>query len=182
MVEGKITRPMGNEHPFVMPYASFKAKDGYVFHGGYTDKFWRLTCEFFGEPEFADIPELDSMVKRQVRSVYNERIKPKLEAWIANYTVQELVDGLGDKIPLTPIYDVSQVVKDPQILARGMIIENEYPQGKIGMCGQPVKMSATPADPMGLAPNVGEHNAEVYAELLGFSESDVAALTEKGIL
>lgn len=182
MVEGKITRPLGNDHPFVMPYSAFKAKDGYIFDGGYTDKFWKLQCEFFGEPEYAEVPEIDTMVKRHVRSTYEKLVKPKLEQWISQYTVDELMEGLGDKIPMAPIKDVSQVVEDPQILARDMIVTTEYPQGTIGTVGQPIKMCQTPADPTGLAPSVGEHNQEVYLNWLGMSQEELAELEQKGVI
>ena len=182
IVEGKITRPMGNDHPFVMPYSAFKAKDGYIFDGGYTDKFWRLQCEFFGEPEFAERPDIDTMVKRNVRSTYESIIKPKLEEWIAQYTVEELMEGLGDKIPMAPVQDVSKVVEDPQVLARDMIVMTEYPQGRVGTVGQPIKLSETPADPTGLAPAVGEHNREVYLEWLGLTPEELDGLEREGIV
>ncbi|MDR1832370.1 MAG: CoA transferase [Fusobacteriaceae bacterium] len=182
LVAGKITRPLGNDHPFVMPYSAFKAKDGYIFDGGYTDKFWRLQCEFFGEPELADDPEIDTMVKRHVRSTYERRVKPKLDEWIAQYTIAELMEGLGDKIPMAPILDVTGVVKDPQILSRNMIIEKDYPQGKVSGVGQPIKLSQTPADTSGSAPAVGEHNREIYLDWLGLSKEDLQSFEERGVI
>src|SRR3546814_16210695 len=65
--QGEVASPLGNDHPFVRPYGQFPCKDGYVFFGGYTDKFWRITCETFGEPEVADDPEINSMRKRSDR-------------------------------------------------------------------------------------------------------------------
>ncbi|MBQ6735649.1 MAG: CoA transferase [Lachnospiraceae bacterium] len=182
MVEGKITRPTGNDHPFVMPYSAFKAKDGYIFNGGYTDKFWKLQCEFFGEPEYAEKPEVDTMVKRHVHETYEKYVKPKLEEWISNYTVEELMEGLGDKIPMAPIQDVSQVVKDPQILEREMIIEHEFPQGRVGMLGQPIKMSNTPADTSGLAPEIGRDNRKIYVEWLGLSPEELDRYINEGVI
>ena len=182
MVEGKITKPLGNDHPFVMPYSAFKAKDGYIFDGGYTDKFWKLQCEFFGEPEYAEKPEVDTMVKRHVRETYDALVKPKLDEWIAQYTVDELMEGLGDKIPMAPIKDVSQVVKDPQILARNMIVKTQYPQGEVGVVGTPIKLSETPADPTGLAPAVGQHNREIFVDWLGLSEDEFSGYEGDGTI
>jgi len=182
LMEGKVQKPMGNDHPFVMPYGAFKAKDGYVFFGAYTDKFWQLACEFFGEPEFAKEPDINTMVKRNDVMVYEERIKPKLTGWISKYSVNELMEGLADILPISPIQDVSQVVVDPQIKARDMIIEYEYPVGKIGMVGQPIKLSKTPADPRGLAPYLGEHNEEVYIRLLGMNKEELEVLKGKGVI
>ncbi|MGD9914721.1 MAG: CaiB/BaiF CoA transferase family protein, partial [Rhizobiaceae bacterium] len=59
--KGEVASPLGNDHPFVRPYGQFPCKDGFVFFGGYTDKFWRITCEMFGEPELADDLEIDTM-------------------------------------------------------------------------------------------------------------------------
>ena len=64
---------MGNDHPFVRPYGQFPCKDGYVFFGGYTDKFWRLSCEMFGEPEVADDRAIDTMAKRFDPDAYERR-------------------------------------------------------------------------------------------------------------
>lgn len=182
MVAGIVQKPLGNVHPFVMPYEIFLAKDGYIYFGGYTDKFWQNACEFFGEPEYANIPEIDTMVKRHVRSTYNKFVRPKLVEWISNYTIDELMDGLGDKLPIAPIKDVTQVVEDPQIKSRDMIIEVEYPQGKVGMVGQPIKLSETPANPVGLAPTVGQHNFEVFTEMLGLSSKEIDKLKEDGVI
>ncbi|MCY1557153.1 hypothetical protein D9M68_939780 [compost metagenome] len=56
-----------------------------------------------------------------------------------------------------------------------MIVDVAYPEGSVGMFGTPIKLSATPADARGHAPRLGQHTAEVYAELLGL---DAAALDE----
>ena len=182
MMEGKIQKPMGNDHPFVMPYSAFKAKDGYIFFGGYTDKLWPIACEFFGEPEFAHEPGIETMTKRNVVSVYEKRIKPKLVGWISKYTIAELMEGLAEKVPISPINDVTMVVKDPHVKARDMVIEYEYPVGKIGMIGQPIKMSQTPAEPRGPAPYIGEHNEEVYGKFLGIGPIELKALRENGVI
>ena len=69
-VDGVVPKPLGNQHPFVRPYEQFPCKDGFVFFGGYTDKFWRLSCEIFGTPEIVNDPEIDTMAKRFDADVY----------------------------------------------------------------------------------------------------------------
>ncbi len=182
IMEGTIQKPMGNEHPFVMPYGSFKAKDGYIFFGGYTDKLWKIACEYFGEPEFANEPGIETMQKRNVKDVYEKRVKPKLENWIKQYTINELMEGLAEKLPIAPINDVSKVVKDPHVNAREMVLEYEYPVGKIGMIGQPIKMSETPAEPIGPAPYIGEHNETVYKKYLGIGPKELKDLRDRGVI
>ena len=63
-VGDQVQQPLGNDHPLCRPYGKFRAKDGEVFFGGYTDRFWKTTCEFFGEPELLQDPEIDTMAKR----------------------------------------------------------------------------------------------------------------------
>lgn len=89
-VDGKVPGPLGNEHPFVKPYELYPCKDGFVFFGGYTDKFWRLSCHLFGQPELADDPEIDTMTKRFVPEVYERRVRPLLHQWFEDKTKTEL--------------------------------------------------------------------------------------------
>ncbi|HWQ78699.1 MAG TPA: CaiB/BaiF CoA-transferase family protein, partial [Anaerovoracaceae bacterium] len=181
-IDGKIQGPLGNAHPFVRPYDLYQAKDGYIFFGGYTDKFWKETCEFFGEPELAADPELDTMKKRYKEEVYQRRIKPKLDQWFSQYTSEELQAGLSETVPLTPVNDIAQAAADPQLNARNMLIEYKHGDQIGKLFGTPIKLSETPADPIGPAPGLGQHNAEIYKEFLGFSEEKLEELHAKGVI
>ena len=81
---------------------------------------------------------------------YNDIIKPKLEEWLSRYTVQELEDGLAEKIPLSGIKNIQQVVEDPQIKAREILVTERYPEKDILSVGQVMKLSETPGDPIGM--------------------------------
>ncbi|MFI7311626.1 CaiB/BaiF CoA transferase family protein [Streptomyces hygroscopicus] len=176
-VEGKVPAPLGNEHPFVKPYELYPCKDGFVFFGGYTDKFWQLTCEMFGEPELAADPEIDTMAKRFTPEVYERRVRPLLHRWFADRAKLELEELAGDLVPLSAIKDIGEVVADPQIQARDMVVEVEYPDfGPLRMVGSPVKLDATPARPRGLAPRVGEHTDQVLRAFADLSEERIRAL------
>jgi CoA:oxalate CoA-transferase len=181
-VDGDIARPLGNEHPFVRPYGQFPCKDGHVFFGGYNDKLWGLSCRAFGTPEVLDDAEIDSMAKRFDQAVYERRIKPVIEAWFRDRTKQELEAMAGDDIPLCAIKNIKEVVHDPHIAARGMIVDVEYPEGRAGLFGTPIKLSRTPADAHGLAPRVGEHNQQVYADLLGIDDAELIRLKAAGAI
>jgi CoA:oxalate CoA-transferase len=181
-VSGEIQQPLGNQHPFVRPYELFNCADGYIFFGGYTDKFWRVTCEYFGEPEFAELPEINTMDKRFDNETYQKIVKPKLDEWFSKYTAAELENGLGEKVPLSPIKNIAQVVEDPQIRARDMIISSAYPGGVIEMFGLPIKLSTTPGDPSGPAPKLGEHNEKIYSELLGLTNQELIDLKRNGVI
>ncbi|RAJ56560.1 crotonobetainyl-CoA:carnitine CoA-transferase CaiB-like acyl-CoA transferase [Streptomyces sp. Amel2xB2] len=182
-VDGRTAGPLGNAHPFVRPYELYPCKDGYVFFGGYTDKFWRLTCALFGEPGLADDPETDTMAKRFDPDVYERRVRPLLHRWMADRTRAELEELAGDTIPLTAIKDIGEVVSDPHIKERDMIVDVEYPDfGRLEMFGQPIHLDVTPARPRGLAPRAGEHTDVLLRGLAGLSDGEIAALRASGVV
>ena len=182
-VDGTTAGPLGNAHPFVRPYELYPCKDGYVFFGGYTDKFWKLTCEMFGDPEVADDPEIDSMTKRFDAEVYERRVRPLLQGWMAERTRADLEELAGDQVPLTAVKDIGDVVNDPHIRERDMIVDVDYPDfGQLEMFGQPIHLGGTPANPRGLAPNVGEHTETLLRGLLDLSDDDISNLRQSGVV
>ena len=85
-----------------------------------------------------------------------------------------------EKIPAAPINSVPEVLEDPQVLAREMVVELPHPTaGSIRMVGSPLKLSETPVSYRSHPPLLGEHTDEVLAEL-GYSEEQVLALKEQG--
>jgi len=182
-VEKKVASPLGNAHPFVRPYELYPCRDGFVFFGGYTDKFWRLTCEMFGEPGLASDPEIDTMSKRFDAETYEKRVHPLLQRWFADRTKAELEDLAADQVPLSAIKSVDEIVADPHIAARDMIVDVEYPSlGELRMLGTPIKLDRTPADPRGIAPGVGEHTDMLLRSFGGMSDERITALRDAGVI
>jgi CoA:oxalate CoA-transferase len=180
--KGEVASPLGNEHPFVRPYGQFACKDGYVFFGGYTDKFWRLTCEMFGEPERADDPAIDTMEKRFDPEIAERVVRPLLEGWFSAYGKAELEAMAGDRVPLSAIRTVPEVVEDPHIAARKMIVEIPVAGESVRMFGSPIKLSATGEIPLGKAPAPGEHTRSLLAELLELDDPAIQRLVDGGAI
>jgi CoA:oxalate CoA-transferase len=178
--KGETASPLGNDHPFVRPYGQFPCKDGYVFFGGYTDKFWRLTCEIFGEPHQADDPEIDTMEKRFDPKVAERKVKPLLERWFSAYGKAELEAMAGDRIPLSAIRTVPEVVEDPHVAARNMIVEIPVAGESVRMFGSPIKLSRTGEIPLGKAPSPGEHTRAILSEFLKLDEAGIQRLVDSG--
>jgi CoA:oxalate CoA-transferase len=176
-VNGEAAGPLGNDHPFVRPYGSFPCKDGHVFFGGYTDKFWKTTCALFGEPELAADPEIDTMEKRFDADVAARRVKPLLDRWFAKHTKAELEEMAGDRIPLSAIKTIPEVVEDPHIAARDMIVSVAVAGKEVRMFGDAIKLSNASREEIRKAPQTGEHNQVVFSELLGLSPEEISALT-----
>lgn len=137
-VDGEVASPLGNRHRFIQPYELFECKDGFVFFGGYTDKFWRESCRRFGEPELSRDPEIDTMDKRFDPDTYERRVKPVLQRWFISRTKSELEVVAGDDIPMCGIKTIDEVVDDPHLAARDMITKVTYPGGDLRMFGLPI--------------------------------------------
>ena len=178
----EVASPLGNDHPFVRPYGQFPCKDGYVFFGGYTDKFWAITCAMFGEPDKATDPAIDTMEKRFDAKVAETIVKPLLERWFSNYTKAELEEMAGDKVPLSAIKTIGEVVDDPHIAARKMIVDVPIAGKLIGMFGLPIKLSGQQEVPIEKAPAPGEHNALVLAKLAGITGEELERLKTAGAI
>ncbi len=182
-VEGKIFEPLGNEHPFVRPYGLFPCQDGHVFFGGYTDKFWRLSCEIFGEPELIDDPATDTMAKRFDEGTYRTKVEPAIRRWFENRTKAELEWTAGDAVPLSAVKNIAEVVEDPQIAAREMVVDVDYPEfGRLSMVGSPLKLSGTPTTPQGLAPGLGAHTDDVLRLVCGLDDDRIGELRSGGAI
>jgi CoA:oxalate CoA-transferase len=178
----EIAAPLGNDHPFVRPYGQFRCKDGYVFFGGYTDKFWAITCALFGEPDKAAEPAIDSMEKRFDPVVAETIVKPLLEGWFGKYTKAELEEMAGDKVPLSAIKNIAEVVEDPHIAARNMIVNVPIAGRLLGMFGQPIKLSGLTEIAFEKAPAAGEHNELVLARLAGVTPDEFEKLKTSGAI
>ena len=181
-VGGVVATPLGNEHPFARPYGQYACKDGHVFFGSYSDKLWRESCVIFGEPELADDPEIDTMVKRFDDATYQRRLKPVIERWFASRTKAELEAMAGDRIALTPIKSIDEVVADPHLRAREMFVPVQLDGASIEVFGSPIKLSGTPALAVGAAPALGQHNREVYVDWLGMSPERLRGLVSSGVV
>ena len=181
-VTGTVAQPLGSGHPFARPYGQYACKDGFVFFGSYSDKLWRDSCAIFGEPELADDPEIDTMVKRFDEATYQRRVRPIIERWFSQRTKAELEAMAGNRIALTPIKKIDEVVADPHLREREMFVPVRVGAATVEAFGSPIKLSGSPVRCVGEAPALGQHNREVYVDWLGLPEERFAALKAQGVI
>src|SRR5699024_1964841 len=123
------------------PYQAYKTKDGYVTIGAGNQKLWESLCqsvlekpEWINEPQFID---LDTRMENI--DLLQEKIERVMEQEKTDYWVKKL-DEAG--VPGGPVYTYDQTLKDPQVLARDMVVEMNHPKlGDIKTIGVPVKFS-----------------------------------------
>jgi crotonobetainyl-CoA:carnitine CoA-transferase CaiB-like acyl-CoA transferase len=181
-VNGVVATPLGSGHSFARPYGQYPCKDGFVFFGSYSDKLWRDSCAIFGEPELAEDPEIDTMVKRFDEATYTRRIVPIIERWFMPRTKAELEALAGNRIALTPIKSMDEVVADPHLRAREMFVPVQVGGIEVEVFGSPMKLSRTPPRVAGDAPSLGQHNREVYVDWLGIAPSRFESLKAGGAI
>ena len=178
---GKSPEPIGNRHRSIAPFAAFPTSDGQVNICAGNDDLWRRFCDAAGLTEFASDERFDTNQKRvenysELEPIIAEQTKQKSTAeWTA------LLDAVH--VPSGAILNVEQVLEDPQVKARKMIVELMHPEaGRLLVPGTPVKFSKTPAGISGPAPSLGEHNAKIYGELLGIAASELEQLKKDGVI
>lgn len=178
----KVAQPLGNDHPFVRPYGRYECQDGHVFFGAYTDKFWQEACGAFGTPELATDPEIDTMEKRFDLEVYERRVEPIIRRWFADRTKQQLETIASDRFPLSPIKNIAEVIEDPHMLARDMLVQVGYGDAKVKVFGSAVHLSGASAGAEPRVPTVGEHNEAVYLNWLGLDRQSFESLRESKVI
>lgn len=138
---GEIPGPIGARHPSITPFDAFKAADGHLVIAAGNDSLFSALCKAVGEAELADNP---LFLTNALRTEHNAALKDELEKALAAKTVEEWTGILEQAgVPSGPINSVDQVLSDPQVLARNMVVSAEDKNaGVLNMAGNPIKMSA----------------------------------------
>lgn len=181
MVGGELPKPAGNRHPSYSPFGSFKTRDGYIVIAAGNNKLWKELCTVLGFPQMGEDPRFATNVLR-VENYYE--MEALMEEKLAEKTTKEWVEILVQSgIPCGPINTIPDLIDDPHVQAREMIVKVDHPVlGEVGMAGIPMKMSHTPGRIKRHAPALGEHNEEILSSFLGLSEQEIRTLKEDGIL
>ena len=179
-VTGTIPEPIGNRHPSIVPFESFATADSQIMIAAGNDVLWAKLCQALDAANLIDDPRF---VSNELRNQNYDLLRPLLAAPMRLKTTAvwlNILDKAG--VPNGPINNVKQVMADPQVQAREMIVSIEHPTaGTLDMPGIPIKLSATPGSIRQPAPLLGQHTTEVLAEVFGYSPAEIAALQKSGI-
>jgi crotonobetainyl-CoA:carnitine CoA-transferase CaiB-like acyl-CoA transferase len=175
---GAVPAALGSAHRMNAPYQAIRCADGYITLGAANDRLFDRLAGILGHPEWRQHPAFADNASR-VRN--RAQLAAEIEAITLREPVRHWLDLLeANDIPCGPINDYAQVFADPQVRARGMIVEGEHPTlGRVKTLGSPIKMSATPPDVSRRAPMFGEHTDDVLREA-GYTADEIARLRERG--
>ncbi|MFK0007691.1 CaiB/BaiF CoA transferase family protein [Paenarthrobacter sp. NPDC090520] len=166
-------RTRHSAHPSVVPFQAFEASDGWFVIAAAKEKFWQRITQVIGRPDLAENPRYRRLADRQKNSAELLEI---LEGIFITKTVAHWVGALtAAAVPTGEVNTVAQAFNDPQIKARGMIVEAEHPvYGTVKTIASPVKVGNETVHPT-RAPQRGEHTETVIAELAGLDAEAIEA-------
>jgi crotonobetainyl-CoA:carnitine CoA-transferase CaiB-like acyl-CoA transferase len=175
---GNSTERRGSGGQITATSGAFPCKDGHfmISVGGQASNWFRF-AEWLADPALAD-PALGAEEKRQEQ---RDLIQDRIRAWSRDFSKDELVTEAQNRhLPASPVATALDLTHDPQLVARGFLTPLDHPL--LGTLLFPRGAIATVFDrPIAAAPRLGQHNAELLAEL-GYSPADQASLVEGGVL
>jgi len=182
LVSGELPRRYGNGHPNIVPYEPFQAADGVYFALAVgNDRQWRDFCSLAGLEPLAQDPRFATNPQRVLN---REELIPIIAAKMLEKTSGEWLQQLDHlKIPCGPINTLDKVFADPQVKEREMVVEVPHPTaGMVKLVASPMKFSRTPCQIQRHPPLLGEHTAEVLCTLLGYTQEEIDALRQEGVV
>jgi succinyl-CoA---D-citramalate CoA-transferase len=180
---GIVRGPQGTNLKGIAPSNIFKsADDKWIVIAANADNVFRRLCEAMGRPELADDPKFATHL---ARGDNQDEIEGIVADWARERTAKEIDETLNEAgVICGPIYTIADIFEDPQYKARDMLLTHVDPEfGEYVGPGVVPKLSRTPGSVRWSATwEEGSHNREVYGELLGIDDDELASLREEGVL
>ncbi len=160
-------------------YGVFVAQDGHLVIAAHADVGWARLAKAIGRPELAADERYATMIGRI------QHREALVGDWVKGFgSIREVLACLEThQVPCAPIHSVEDVVGDPQVIAREMFVDLDHPiAGRVRLPNLPFKYSEAETRPQTPAPLLGQHNREILATLLGYSDGSIGCLEEEGVL
>lgn len=176
LVSGKPAKRYGNAHPNIVPYQSFRAKDGFLAFAAGNDLQWSRFCK---EIERQDLITDERFSTNPDRVKNRTELISLLDELFASRTVAEWL-AVCEKasVPAAPINSIAQVFEDPQVAARELVSEVVLDGENVRLLSSPLKIPSQPASIRYPPPKLGEHSEEILREVLGYEAGQIRELRE----
>jgi crotonobetainyl-CoA:carnitine CoA-transferase CaiB-like acyl-CoA transferase len=172
---GEDPKPQGSQHPNLVPYGVFPAKDGSIIIACLTNGFWERICKALGMHERIHDPDFSSI---QSRRDHRDRVNDMISAVTSTKTVDELAAILSEfQVPHAPILGILEALAQPQAVAREMVVEADHALlGKIPIVNRSIKFPGDRQPDPTAPPVLGQHTDEILRDILGLSPEKIAEL------
>lgn len=179
LTSGNAPKRMGNKHPNIVPYQTFKAKDKEFIIACGNDKQFKDLCIAIGYPELLENP---NFLRNQDRVKHREELIPLLTEFFLTQNAQVWVDAIhAFKVPVGIINSVADALNEPQIQHREMVVNLPHRlKPDFQVIGSPIKLSDTPVEYKHAPPQLGEHTTQILSRFR--SHEELEALKSKGII
>lgn len=189
LMTGEEAPRVGNEMPMapVAPCNVYPCKPGgkndYVFI--YTSRWpgspqWRKLLEVIGRTDLADDPRFATP---ESRYEHRREIDEIISAWTREHTKREAMELLGSAgVPAGAVFSTLDLTNDEYLRKRGTIVTIRHPvRGELTFPGNSIRLSASfvPIEP---APLLGQHNEEIFRDMLGLDDRELEALRREGVI
>ena len=178
---GFVRERTGSILPKIAPSNVYPTRDGSLLIGANQDSVFRRLCEAMGRPELAKVPKY---VSHDARGKNQQELDNLIGEWTSTLSTAEL-SGLMEKhgVPSGKIYKAADMLEDPQYKAREALIKVDHERYKnLVMQNVFPRLSKTPGKVSTKAPELGQHNTEIFRELLGLGKDDIDRLRKQGAI
>ncbi|MCJ7771671.1 MAG: CoA transferase [Desulfobacterales bacterium] len=172
---GEIPQPLGSRHPLFTPFEAFPTKDGYIILIIMKEKDWIKFCKVANKTDWINNKKFNSLESRIEN--YDHFLKEMNKLMHSKSTSQWLRIFEKNELMCSPVNNIKQVVNDPHIRKREMILEvKNAKDDKFKVVGTPMKFSKTPCEIKKTSPELGENNEEILSNMLGMSKEKIQKL------
>jgi CoA:oxalate CoA-transferase len=172
--------PQGGGNTNVMPYGPVRASDGYLVIAVYGEQFWPKICNAINRRELIADPRFATNHERVRNRVELQAI---IDDEFARSTVDEWLQILRDAdVPCNRINNVLEAMREPQVLARDLLMDVMVGDVMCGFAGNPIKQAPRVVTPAGSPPELGQHTAEVLREWLSLDDEVIDKLMTVGAI
>ncbi len=172
----------GTVLPFVAPSNIYPTKDDdYVLIAGNADTVFTRLAKAVGHPEWA---EEDRYATHHARGENMAELDEKISAWTRERSVEEVLDAMAEAgVPSGKVFTAKDMVEDEHYAARENVVTVEDPEiGAFPMQNVVPRLSDTPGEVRWTGPTLGQHNEEIYGDVLGLDAKELAELQERGTI
>jgi crotonobetainyl-CoA:carnitine CoA-transferase CaiB-like acyl-CoA transferase len=166
-----------------------QCKDGFVQIMTLLKHMWDGLVDLIGKPEWAMKEDFDNLMGKfysgdRPSGISQEQVNKFLEEWMLQHTKEEIYHGGQARgVAVGIVSSVEDLFHSKQMKARDFFVEIEHPEtGQIPYPSAPYKYSETPWRVERPAPRLGEGNARIYCERLGYSKEDLVRMRQAGVI
>ena len=178
---GVVRQPSGTTVTGIVPTNTYRCADGkYLIIGGNGDSIFKRLMNAIGREDMANEQEL---TENPGRVKHEARIDAALSNWCASRNIDDAMKILeAARVPAGPIYSAEDIVEDRHYHARNMLETVSVDGQGFSIPSYAPKMEQSPGKTRWVGPKLGEHNAEIYQQMLGMTEEQIDVLKKKQVI